>query len=328
MRGRTNKIVLTGCAVIASCLVLFHMTFSSPGLPADVRGPHPAASLLRGHIDMLAGTIGERNVWRYDALERAGAYITAAFQSQGFQISEQQYVVSGRRVSNIAAALPGTTLSSEVVVLGAHYDSVIGCPGANDNATGVAALLELARRFAKHPRPRTIRFVGFVNEEPPFFQTTQMGSVVYASAARQRRDRIVAMLSLETMGYYSEAPKSQQYPPPMQLLYPDTGNFIGFVSNIGSARLLRTARRAFKARTQFPLQAAAVPAAVPGVGWSDHWAFWQQGYPGMMVTDTAPYRYPWYHSPEDTPDKVSADRLAHVVDGLEHVVHMLAGGER
>ncbi len=189
---------------------------------------------------------------------------------------------------------------------------------------GVAAMLELAARLAQSPQPRTVRFAAFANEEPPFFQTEHMGSLVYSRAARARGDRIVAMLSLETMGYYSNETGSQQYPAPLAMLYPDVGNFIGFVTNVGSAPLLLKARRAFKARTPFPLQSAAVPAAIPGVGWSDHWAFWQAGYAAMMVTDTAPFRYPWYHTAHDTPDKIDYERLAHVVDGLQAVVEAVA----
>lgn len=283
-------------------------------------------SRLRQHVETLAGTIGERNVWQYEALRRAGAYIRDTLAADGYEPAVQTYEVNRIPVDNIDATLPGTTHAAEIVVVGGHYDSVGGCPGANDNATGVAATLELARRFARSPRSRTIRFAAFVNEEPPFFQTPSMGSVVYANAAKQRGDRIVAMLSLETIGYYSDHPKSQQHPPPLNLIFPDTGNFIGFVSNLASAGLLRRACRAFKARSKFPVQAAPAPESIPGVGWSDQWAFWQAGYPALMVTDTAPYRYPWYHTPEDTPDKIQFDRFAEVVDGLEHVVHVLAAG--
>jgi len=189
-------------------------------------------------------------------------------------------------------------------------------------------VLELAQRFSGRRQPRTIRFVAFVNEEPPFFQTAHMGSAVYANAARSRGDRVLGMLSLETMGYYSEEKGSQRYPEAIAALYPDVGNFIGFVSNLASVRLLLRARRAFRRRTAFPLQSAAVPAAIPGVGWSDHWAFWQAGYAAMMVTDTAPFRYPWYHTAEDTPDKIDYDRLAQVIDGLEGVIESIAGPTR
>jgi Zn-dependent M28 family amino/carboxypeptidase len=285
---------------------------------------HPAAPRLRAHVEMLAGTIGERNLWSYGALERAAEYISMQLTTNGYTPRRQTFEVAKLPFSNVEAALEGTTRAGESIVVGAHYDTVVGCPGANDNATGVAAVLELAQRFSGRPQPRTIRFVAFVNEEPPFFQTAHMGSAVYANAARSRGDRVVGMLSLETMGYYSDERDSQRYPAPIAAVYPDIGNFIGFVANLGSAPLLWRARRAFKRRTAFPVQSAAVPAAIPGVGWSDHWAFWQAGYPAMMVTDTAPFRYPWYHTVEDTPEKIDYDRLTHVVDGLEAVIEAIA----
>lgn len=290
----------------------------------DAAEPNHAAPRLLAHVEMLAGTIGERNVWRYESLQRAADYIHGELEACGYRPERQTYDVSRLPVSNIEAMLPGSSRPAESIVVGAHYDSVTGCPGANDNATGVAALLELAARFARRPHARTLRFVAFVNEEPPFFQTARMGSVVYASAARQRGDRIDAMLCLETIGYYTDAKGSQRYPAPGALMYPDIGNFIGFVGNLRSARLLFRARRAFKERTPFPLQAASVPAAIPSAGWSDHWAFWEAGYAALMVTDTAPFRYPWYHTADDTPDKISPGKLATVVDGLEHVIAVLA----
>ena len=273
---------------------------------------------------MLAGTIGERNLWSYGALEQAAQYISTELTASGYTPRRQTFELAKLPLSNVEAGLEGTARAQEIVCVGAHYDTVVGCPGANDNATGVAAVLELAQRFAGRRQPRTIRFVAFVNEEPPFFQTEHMGSVVYANALRSGDERVAGMLSLETMGYYSDERGSQRYPAPMAAVYPDVGNFIGFVANIASARLLWRARRAFKQRTSFPLQCAAVPDALPGVGWSDHWAFWQAGYPAMMVTDTAPYRYPWYHTAADTPEKVDYDRLAQVVDGLEAVIETIA----
>ena len=286
--------------------------------------PHPAAPRLRAHVEMLAATIGERNLWSYGALEQAAQYISTRLTAAGYTPRRQTFELAKLPLSNIEAVLEGSTRGAEIVVVGAHYDTVVGCPGANDNATGVAAVLELAQRFSGRRQPRAIRFVAFVNEEPPFFQTEHMGSAVYANALRSDDERVVGMLSLETMGYYSEERGSQRYPAPMATVYPDVGNFIGFVANVASARLLWRARRAFKRRTSFPLQSATVPAAIPGVGWSDHWAFWQAGYPAMMVTDTAPYRYPWYHTADDTPEKVDYDRLAHVVDGLETVIEAIA----
>jgi len=280
---------------------------------------------LQRHVYTLAQAIGERNVWRYASLQRAAGYIEAELRASGYFPRRQTFDVSRLPVSNIEGTLDGASRQDDILVIGAHYDTVGGCPGANDNGTGVAALLELARRFAGRPQPRTIRFVAFVNEEPPFFHTAQMGSLVYAQGARARGDHIVGMLALETMGYYSDAPGSQQYPAPeMSGLYPDIGNFIGFVSNEESAALLSAAARTFSNGSSLPLQAAALPADLPGTGWSDHWSFWQAGYPALMVTDTAPWRYPWYHTADDTPDKIDFDTLAEVVNGLEHVVRELA----
>jgi Zn-dependent M28 family amino/carboxypeptidase len=291
---------------------------------------------LKTHVHALAGEIGERNLWRYSSLQRAAEYIEASLRSYGYAPSRQTYELSRLPVSNIEAILPGrraadagglegtASCADESLVIGAHYDTVEACPGANDNATGVAALLDLARRFSTRPMARTVRFVAFVNEEPPFFQTPQMGSVVYARAARSAGCRISGMLSLETMGYYSDVAASQQYPvEEMASTYPDVGNFIGFVANEESRALLETAARAFSDRTRFPLQAAAMPADLPGAGWSDHWSFWQSAYPALMVTDTAPWRYPWYHTPGDTPDRIDFRKLAEVVDGLEQVVQVL-----
>lgn len=282
------------------------------------------AARLRAHVEMLAGTIGERNVWRYASLRQAADYISETLRSHGYEPERQTFEVSRMPVDNVAAERAGRD-GSDIIVVGAHYDTVSDCPGANDNGTGVAALLELALRFADRPCARTIRFVAFVNEEPPFFQTSQMGSLVYALAARARGDRVAAMLALETMGYYSHERGSQQYPPPLDALHPDTGNFIGFVSNMESEPILLTARDAFRARTSFPIEAAAAADMLPGVGWSDHWSFWQAGYRAFMVTDTAPFRYPWYHHADDTPDKIMFGAMAEVVDGLEHVVEVLAG---
>lgn len=282
---------------------------------------------LKRHVTTLAVDIGERNVWRYRELQRTAEYIEAEFRKSGYATSRQTYEVSRLPISNVEAALPARAGSGpdETIVIGAHYDTVTGCPGANDNGSGVAALLELARRFGRRQPDRIIRFVAFVNEEPPFFQTPQMGSAVYAQAARARGDRIAGMLSLETMGYYSEERGSQQYPADeMRGLYTDVGNFIGFVANVESRVLLDHAARAFRARALVPVQAAALPAALAGTGWSDHWAFWQAGYPALMVTDTAPWRYPWYHTPEDTPDKIDFEKLGDVVDGLEAVIEALA----
>jgi len=278
---------------------------------------------LREQVTTLAGTIGERNTRRYQALQRAADYISGRFASCGFRVRGQDYTADGMEVRNIVAEIAGTVRPAEIVIIGAHYDSPPGSPGADDNASGVAALLELARRFSHGKPARTLRFVAFTNEEPPYFQTGLMGSRVYASGAKRRNEKIVAMLSLESIGYYSDAPGSQLYPFPFNLFYPDTGNFIGFVGNFGSRSLLRRAIGAFRTSTPFPSEGVSSPEFITGIGWSDHWSFWQEGYPALMVTGTALFRNPHYHQPTDTPDRLDYGRMARVVGGLEQVVRDL-----
>lgn len=293
-----------------------------PALSADEELIHDN---LKRHVEMLAQQIGERNMWYAEALEAANLYIRNTLEDQGYQVRLQSFESKGETVQNIEVELPGNAAPGEIVVLGAHYDSVFGTAGANDNATGVAALLEIARLLAGKSHPRTLRFVAFVNEEPPFFQTEEMGSRVYAVRSRQRGEQIKAMVALETIGYYTDQPGSQQYPFPFGFFYPDTGNFIGFVGNVSSRSLVRQALGAFRASTAFPSEGVAVPGWVMGVGWSDHWSFWQAGYPAIMITDTALFRYRHYHAPTDTPDKIDYRSLARVTRGLVNVAVELAG---
>jgi len=164
----------------------------------------------------------------------------------------------------------------------------------------------------------------FANEEPPYFQHAGMGSLTHARASARRDDHIDAMLSLESLGYYAEAPGSQRYPWPIGLLYPDRADFVAFVGNVGSRALVREAIGTFRSAVSFPSEGAALPASIPGVGWSDHWSFWESGYRAVMVTDTAPYRNPNYHEPTDLPGTLDYQRLARVTIGLTHVVEHLA----
>jgi len=278
---------------------------------------------LVAHVQKLAGEIGERNLSHYPRLLEAAQYIETDLNRAGYQVRRDNYEIESKTFSNLEAQLGGA--SREIVLIGAHYDSVFGSPGANDNGSGVAALLALARRFAGTHNSKTVRFVAFVNEEPFYFQSAEMGSFVYAGRCRERGDQISAMISLETIGYFSSRPDSQRYPAPgLGMLYPRTGNFIGFVGNVASRSLVRTALGEFRHYAQVPSEGAALPAMVPGVGWSDQWSFWQHGYPGLMVTDTAPFRYPHYHARSDTPDKLDFDTMTRVVAGMQKVVHRLA----
>jgi Zn-dependent M28 family amino/carboxypeptidase len=299
-----------------------------PGTNTSTAAPLSAAEIalraeLAADVQKLAGEIGERNMQRYPQLNAAADFIEASFLQAGLRPRRDTYELNGQACHNIEAEIPGAR--PQIVVIGAHYDSVFGSPGANDNASGVAGLLALARRFAGKPSGQTLRFVAFVNEEPFYFQSEQMGSFVYASRCKARGDRISAMISLETIGYFSDAPGSQTYPAPgLGAFYPSTGNFIGFVGNVRSRALVRRAIGLFREQSKLPSEGAALPSFIPGVGWSDQWAFWQHGYPGIMITDTAPFRYPHYHEVTDTPDKLDYDRFALVVSGMEKVIEGLA----
>lgn len=310
-------------AVAGGCMMWMPGKSYRGTLPPPTAEERLAAGRLRQDVIMLAGTIGERNTTEYRQLQQSEAYVSDRFRALGFTVRQESFTASNKQVMNIEAELKGTRTPDEIVVVGAHYDSPPDSPGANDNASGVAALLELARQFKEAMPERTLRFVAFVNEEPPFFQTNQMGSRVHAAGAKKRGENIVAMLSLETIGYYSDTAKSQQYPPPFSYFFPDTGNFIGFVGNFGSRSLIRSSIKTFRETTLFPSEGVAAPSFIKGIGWSDHWAFWQEGYPGIMLTDTAPFRYPHYHEPEDTPDKLDYERMARVVAGIGRVVEQI-----
>ena len=285
------------------------------GLTAE---EHAVAGALRRHVIALAVT--PRNLWHYESLQRAAAYIGEEFTRAGYHPRHQVFDVDGRRCANIEAEQPGSRRPDRILVVGAHYDSVNDSPGANDNASGVAVMLELARLHAASPSPLTVRFVAFVNEEPPYFMTRAMGSWRYAADAAARGDHIVAMMSLETVGYYSEEVGSQRYPFPFGALFPSRGDFLAMVSNIRSARVLRSAAKAFRSATRLPLIASPAPASIPGIAWSDHWSFWQHRYPALMLTDTALYRYPHYHLDTDTPEKLSYEDMARVFTGCAGVI--------
>ena len=312
--------MLIGLAAVAG-LALWYMT-AMPG--RSYAGPLPPltdvekalAERLRRHVSELAR--GERNT----DLETPARYIAAAFAAHGLNAATQEFPSGGRMVRNVEVAGPG----SSFVVVGAHYDTVPGSPGADDNASAVAALIELAALLAKESLP--IRFIAFANEELPYFMGPEMGSWNSAHRSRERGETVRAMLSLEMLGYYRDEPKTQTYPPPLGLLYPDRGNFIAFVGDLGARRLVHRAIASFRRHAAFPSEGVSAPAFVPGITWSDHWPFRSHGFPAVMVTDTAFNRYPHYHLPSDTPEKLDYERLARVTLGLAGVLRELATEDR
>jgi len=276
--------------------------------------PEDPVSNLRRHVEELAGRIGERNYLRMPALQQARDYVEKNLSVHGLAVEKRSYRVQGMDFDNVVGVLPGK--SHETLVVGAHYDTVPGSPGADDNASGVAVLLELARIFGGKPGERTVRFVGFVNEEMPFFLSPGRGSRVYARECRKEGDRIAGMISLEMTGYFRDEPGSQRYPFPLNFFYPSTGNFIGVVGDFRSRRLVRDLVRGFKATGSLPVESVAAFKGITGVGLSDHASFWEEGWPAAMITDTSFFRTPNYHTGADTPDTLDYVRMAQVVEGL------------
>jgi Zn-dependent M28 family amino/carboxypeptidase len=278
---------------------------------------------LKHDLKNLGSDIGERNVFIPTKLNEAATFLENSFTEAGYKPKRQTFKVLGENVSNIEVEIKGVSKPEEIVIVGAHYDSILGSPGANDNGSGAVAVLALSRSFYGKKMHRTLRFLEFVNEEPPFFQEYEekgMGSWEYARRCRKKNEKIVAMLSLETIGYFSDIAGSQKYPPPFNFFYPTIGNFIAFVGNISSRNLTRQAIGIFRAESKFPSEGIATFQFIPGIGWSDHWSFWKEGYPAIMITDTALYRYPYYHTNEDTIEKVDYNRLGRVLVGLEKVI--------
>jgi hypothetical protein len=314
-------------AIVAILALLWWCGMRMPGKNVAKAGPLSLDDIalreeLRADVQKIAGEIGERNMWHYTELNAAADFIENSFSRAGLHPRRDSYELRGQSCHNIEAEIPGAR--PDILLIGAHYDSVFGSPGANDNGSGVAATLALARRFAGRKTEHTLRFVTFVNEEPPYFLSGEMGSLVYARRCKEHGDRIGAMISLETIGYFSDAPNSQVYPSRvLGAFYPNIGNFIGFVANVHSRPLLRRVIALFRKHAKIPSEGAALPWFIPGVSWSDQWSFWKQGYPGIMVTDTAPFRYPYYHSANDTPDKLDYDRFTLVVSGMEKVIQEL-----
>jgi peptidase M28-like protein len=327
------RMTLTGVAIVFLLLLagaygVLHYTTGVPGkshsgpLPPLTEEERALAVALKRHIEAIATR--EHNVHRYDELEKSARYIEATLASYGYAVDGQKFVVDDRTVRNIDVVIePHADIADpEVIVVGAHYDSVVGSPGANDNGSGVAAVIELARllRDLTGIAERRIRLVLFVNEEPPYFKTEDMGSLHYARALAERKEKVVAMYSLETIGFYTSAPGSQRYPAPFNLIFPDRGDFVAFVGTPFSRPLVWETIRSFRSHTPFPSIGGVAPNIVPGIDWSDHWAFGQFDFPAMMVTDTAPFRYPHYHQLTDTPDKIDVESLARVVKGMERVI--------
>ena len=278
---------------------------------------------LKAHVYKLSHEIGERGLFKYDNLNKAAEYIAGEFRSFGYEVAFQKYNIRKRIFSNIVVTKAGNRKPGEVIILGAHYDSMRN-PGADDNASAVAGLLEIAKMFIGESTGRTIKFIAFTNEEPPLFKKKSMGSRVYTKAARENEDDIKGALILEMIGYFSDHPRSQRHPPGLNLFYPNEGNFIAIIGNAKSKKLISYMVSSFRRVTDLPIERIVAPNIVIGIGMSDDWSFWKEGYPAVMITDTAYYRNPNYHKKSDTYDTLDYKSMAKVTKGVAAALKALA----
>ncbi|MEP3420207.1 MAG: M20/M25/M40 family metallo-hydrolase [Erythrobacter sp.] len=294
----------------------FFWATATPGSSYQGQRPSPddaaLSTRLERHVRALSET--ERNLESVTTVFSTLTYLTENAQALGYTVERQEVLAPA---DNLIITIPGAADDAPVLILGAHYDTVRGSPGADDNASGVAALLELARAL-RPLRERTsieIQMVFFANEEPPYFKTGAMGSFTHAQSIADP-DRVIGMISLETMGYFTDAPGSQNYPFPLSVRYPQKGNFIAFVGDTSARPFLRETIEEFRLHARIPSVGGTAPTVVQGIDWSDHWGYSQRGIPAFMVTDTAPFRNPHYHRKTDTPDRLDYEGLALVVEAL------------
>ncbi len=304
------------------------------GEPAEVRRAAELPRMereIRDDVHFLSVEIGERNLrddTRHQALTRAGEWIRGRLEALGFRVAEQVLVVDGRKVSNLEVEIRGRTAPSEIVIVSAQHDTLPGSPGANNNASGEAVLLQLAALLRGAAPDRTVRLVTFTTEEDPWFGTADMGSLHYARRSRERGEDIRAMISLDSIGYYLHEPGSQRLPIPFSWIYPDRGDFLAFIGNFGSRGAVTAATRGFHKGSAFPIEAGLSPEWVDGATWSDHASFWKFGYPAIQVTDTGGFRSPFHTLPGDTPEKLDYRALARIALGMHGSVLELATVER
>ncbi len=313
----TRRVLLTAGLVLAACGGRHVHPDAAPLCRAAAVDP----AALRSHVEALVTRFGPRAFEHPENLERAAAFLAGALRSAGAAVSEQTYRVGDRTYRNVLAEL-GPDTPERIVV--AHYDTAGDQPGADDDASGVAGLLELARLLAASPPPVRVVLAAYANEEPPSFGTEQMGSAVHARALADRDVRVRVMISLEMIGVFSDAKGSQRYPAVVGWSYPSTANFVAVVGKWGQGNTVRDVAAGLRAGSPLPVETLSAPTFLAGVDFSDHRSFWAKGYEAVMVTDTAFFRNPRYHTPEDRPDTLDYARMAEVVKGVHSAVQAAA----
>lgn len=330
MRWRRLALALAGVLVVLAAGAYWYMIrcegrWDGPRLETRMRDSLPALEAdLRHDVAYLSDTIGPRNTAHPVALERAEAWVRGQWQAQGYRVGAQPLEVGGETTDNLEIEIPGRRLPSQIVLVSAQYDSWPNSPGANNNASGMAVLLELSRMLRDVPLDRTLRLVAFTLQEPPY---QQMGSQAYAYRSRERGERIRVMLSMDAIGIYRNEPGSQKLPWPFSLLYPDRGNFLAFIGDLRTRGRVVDATRGFQKGTTFPVEAGAVPRWVEGASWSDHESFWHEGYPAIQITDTGAFRSATHTTSADTMGLIDFVALARVTLGMVGTIRELTSVE-
>jgi len=306
-------------AIVVAFLALYAVTVQPLVRPIATRPPPVSPERLEAHVRMLSETLHPRSIENLANLEAAADYVHEALAASGAPVTDQWFEVEGEKYRNIIARFGPA--DGPLLVIGAHYDSFGMTPGADDNASGVAGLIELAQLLAHHPPQRPVELVAYTLEEPPYFSTEQMGSSFHARMLSEAGREVSLMLSLEMIGWFSDADGSQAYPlPGLGLIYPDRGNFIAIIGRFNDWSHARKVKAAMAGASDLPVRSMNTLTQIPGIDLSDHRNYWDEGYPALMITDTAFYRNPHYHEADDTPDKLDYQRMAQAVQGVFAVV--------
>jgi len=270
---------------------------------------------LETHVRMLSETFLPRDLEHPENLDRAATYIYQEFAQAGGKVAEQPYAVNGRTYRNVSALFGPET--KERIVVGAHYDTAGPQPGADDNASGIAGLIELGHLLGKTSLPVCVELVAFTLEESASFRTAQMGSALHAGALKKQGIPVRVMFSLEMIGYFTDAPHSQSFPVSLlAAFYPSRGNFIAVVGKLDQISVVRRVKQAMRHASPLPVYSINAPRFLPGIDWSDHLNYWEAGYNAVMITDTAFYRNKNYHTLRDTPDTLNYQKMAMAVQGV------------
>jgi hypothetical protein len=313
-----------GLGATCAALIALGYVFRGPAVlrvPEDFERRDVSPERLRATVEVLCTELAPRWYRPAEDLERVADWVLARFQETGLAVSEQRFHLREGEYRNMIATRRGVQPERGVVIIGAHYDAYGGLPGADDNASGVAVLLELMRTLPRERPRQTQKFVAFANEEPPLFSTEDMGSYHYVRKLIDEGTSVDLMIALDLVGFFSDEPGSQGFPLPLlRLYYPSRGNFIGVVGDMGAGRWIERVKRGMRAGSRVPVLSFRGPRFVPGVDWSDHYWFREFGLPGVLISDTAMLRNPNYHRHTDTPDTLDYESMAEVVQGLHAVL--------